>query len=379
MTTKSEIVRTPTRVEGGITPAGKALMDQHAAMWIERIMRTAPIEPDKIIPAVKALYAAAGLGEPRVIIVPSPLVMAVAGGIASAVLGGRATRAATRAATHDATRAATYAATNAATDAATYAATLAATNAATNAATRDGWALSISRAFGVTDETARESITTWWRASQGGNMWGQWDSYLTAFRDVLGLRLPVDDKYEAWEQAAIHGGYRYMHNGFCMVSDFPEVLKVDERNRPHCADGPSHRWRDGWELYYWHGVRVDRRVIMAPESITVAEALAEKNADIRRVMFTRIGGERLSREMPTTIIEESPDVSGHPRRLYRINGVSDTLFIDLEDNMGQVHIARAVPPEVRTCDEAVAWRRGAIDYENGEKRVNWSYAPQMEG
>lgn len=210
-------------------------------------------------------------------------------------------------------------------------------------------------------------------------MWGQYDSYLTAFRDVLGLRLPVFEQYEPWEQAAIHGGFRYMHESFCMVSDFPQVLRKDERNRPHFADGPSHRWRDGWELYHWHGVRVDRRVIMAPEAITVQEALAEQNADVRRVMFTRIGGERLSREMPTVTIDESPDVSGHPRRLYRIEGIDDTHYIDLEDHIGQKHYARAVPPEVRTCDEAVAWRRGAIDFEDGVKRVNWQYAPSIEG
>ena len=84
-TTSTKIVRRKDRAEGGITQDEKRRLDEHAQLWIKRIMRTEPIEPDKIIPAVKGLYAAAGLKEPRVIIVPSPLVMAVAGGFAAAI------------------------------------------------------------------------------------------------------------------------------------------------------------------------------------------------------------------------------------------------------------------------------------------------------
>ena len=53
-----KIVRTPTRAEGGITPEEKARLDAHAQMWIGRIMRTDPIERDKIVPAgMRILYA----------------------------------------------------------------------------------------------------------------------------------------------------------------------------------------------------------------------------------------------------------------------------------------------------------------------------------
>jgi hypothetical protein len=72
------IIRTKTKASGGITEREKVLMDEHARLWISRAMRTNPIEPEKIMPAIKSLYAAAGLKKPRVIIVPSPLVMAFA-------------------------------------------------------------------------------------------------------------------------------------------------------------------------------------------------------------------------------------------------------------------------------------------------------------
>lgn len=123
-------------------------------------------------------------------------------------------------------------------------------------------------------------------------MWASWDCYLSSWRDVLGLRLPEYGKYAAWEQCAIHGGFRAMHAEFCMVSDFPERLLVDIDNRPHCEEGPSHLWRDGWSLWHWHGVAVTEQIIMHPETITAAQVQAEENAEARRVMVERMGWDR---------------------------------------------------------------------------------------
>jgi hypothetical protein len=58
-------------------------MTAHSALWIERAFRTEPADPAIIEEAIKGIYVAANLAEPRVIVVPSPFVMAMAGGIAS--------------------------------------------------------------------------------------------------------------------------------------------------------------------------------------------------------------------------------------------------------------------------------------------------------
>lgn len=127
---------------------------------------------------------------------------------------------------------------------------------------------------------------------QGGNMWAAYDAYLTAARDILGLRLKEHEKYIAWEQCAIEGGFRIMHKKFCMVCDFPERILIDAQNRPHCENGPSHRWRDGWSIYHVHGVRVPADIIESPQSITVARIRNENNAEVRRVMIERYSEER---------------------------------------------------------------------------------------
>jgi hypothetical protein len=129
----------------------------------------------------------------------------------------------------------------------------------------------------------------WDNCTDYGNMWAAYPAYLSAFRDVLGLQLPVHEKFAPFEQAAIEGGLRFMHPEFCLVCDFPEVLLVDEQNRPHCADGPSHRWRDGWSLYHWHGVRLLDYIIERPHEITIELIDREPNAEIKRVMIERFG------------------------------------------------------------------------------------------
>ena len=141
-------------------------------------------------------------------------------------------------------------------------------------------------------------------------MWSAWDCYLTAARDILGLRLTSHAAYAAWERCAKVGGFRFVHEQFCMVSDFPDTLKVDAERRPHCADGPSHRWRDGWTLYYWHGVRVSQQIIEAPRTLTVAQIESETNAEVRRVMIDRYGPKRYLQDSGATVVQELP--ADHP-------------------------------------------------------------------
>lgn len=161
----TKIIRTPTAATGGITPVEKLAMDRITQEWIGIAMRTNPIEPDKIVPAIQALYRAAGKECPRVVIAPSPLVMAFAYGAAAAIWHRRKTCAATDAATDATTRDATDAATWAATWGATWDATMTATDAATRAATR-----------AATDAATRDATRAATRAATWGATWGATDA-----------------------------------------------------------------------------------------------------------------------------------------------------------------------------------------------------------
>ncbi|MFG1198378.1 DUF6745 domain-containing protein [Xanthobacter aminoxidans] len=351
----AEIVRTLTRAEGGVTPEELDKMQEHVALWTARAFRTDPIVPDRIIPAIEGLYSAAGLKKPRVVIVPSPLVMAFAHGAAAAILYRKGPSlagddpAATRAATHAATVAATRAATVAATDAAEKGAAAA--------------------CFEMAGMLGLECARRWWVAYQGGNMWPAWDSYLTAARDILGLRLPEHKAYEAWEQAAIEGGFRVLHPEFCMVSDFPEILRVDAENRPHCEDGPSHRWRDGWALYHWHGVRVPSHWIESRNSLPAAEVMAERNLEVRRAGIEMLGWNTILQQLGAREIDADADPEIGTLLEVKLPDVGRTRFVRVRCGTGR-EFAVCVPPEIDTALAGQAWMAGLtpMDFTRPEVR-----------
>lgn len=138
-------------------------------------------------------------------------------------------------------------------------------------------------------------------------MWAPWDCYLTAMRDIIGLRLSTHAAYGSWEHAAIHGGFRVMHEKFCLVSDFPEILRTDEQHRPHCETGPSHRWRDGWALYHWHGTRIPAAWIEDRASLTPLAALGQRNTELRRAACEILGWNNILAALNARLVDKDDD------------------------------------------------------------------------
>jgi hypothetical protein len=503
-----KVIRRPDYASGGITAEERKLLDAHTQVWLKRSMRTEAIEPETITEAIKQLYAVAGLKEPRVVIVPSPLVMKIAGGFASAiwqfrknglpepiydptVLAGysedsiegiKESNAKFHA--HHINANAAYKATDSISDATTkasskamakelrselsdvsdvalrnamsggpsnslyiatstlatakviynearrafYSATQNATDSVahnpianeadsglanplsdstdnewTNVwsnetydifsnertrATDKGWAINLAHEIVGDDPELVSLMMTCAREGiwQNGMAMVHYDYYLTACRDVLGLRLSEHTNYAVWEQAAIHGSKRFIHDEFCMVSDFPIVRKVDEQNRAHCEDGPSHKWRDGYSLYSWHGVTLyNPRVVEAPETLTIAEIEQERNVEVRRVMISRFGQERFIKESGAKIIHQDQfgilfrkEIAGDeplvmvkvinstPEGLHRIVNGKRAFVPDLKNGKEQFkEYFLRVPPDIATAHDAVAWtfNMPAVDYD----------------
>jgi hypothetical protein len=119
-------------------------------------------------------------------------------------------------------------------------------------------------------------------------------------------------------------------------------------------------------------------VIEEPETLSVDEALKEQNAEVRRVMLTRIGPERMMREGDLTVVDEVSEdavevaqgedgwpvpVGLYGARLLRIpsrDGLPPMQWVSLVDatpgsdgSAKRYHLR--VPPEVASAREAVAW------------------------
>jgi hypothetical protein len=159
--------------------------------------------------------------------------------------------------------------------------------------------------------------TGWQRLWNGGNHWSGWVSYLSFFRHVAKLDLPVYERFQHYESAAIHGSHRYMHARFWIVCDFPEFVGRDKQNSPHSLTGPQMQWRDGLAIHFVHGMRVPANIIESPELITVARIDNEKNGELRRVMVEIYGQDRYLRDCGAKLVDEMTDGHGQPVRLWR--------------------------------------------------------------
>jgi hypothetical protein len=346
------IVRTKTKATGGVTDAEMVQLKEVAQYWIKNALRTDRVNPAKLNAAVKKLYEVSKLAEPLVIIVPSPLVMALAGAVSSVFLemakGGKTDFSYSLLKSPSATPEYTdkdqpFCAN---VDWPGYYSTQQATYLAIAKATEGSSNLSLSTLPPLTGGTSDNlswlpplveqlvgkqntknvlaKIGVWSDMYDNGNFGSGSVSYLSAARDVLGLELEEHKAYAPYEQCCIEGGYRLMSETFCMVSDRPEVLKLDNENRAHCEDGPSHRWTDGWSLYHWHGVKIPADWIEKKSELTAQTALTWENVEQRRVACEIVGWAKILKELKARVI----DKDGDPE-------IGTLLEVDLPDSPGE--------------------------------------------
>lgn len=383
-----------------LTDADRAQLKPWADKWIANALSTKMMDAEdreKMVLAINGLYEAAKLAKPKhIVFLPSPLALALAGSFAAAIwhvrrhglpkdekdaeaaTDGKAQKAEPAdgdahaqemrnslssamngdtmpsAATIEATVKATLEATRPPEDAASDAASIesagrAARSAAVAAITRKKDNLSPLSTFML--QCCQRYYNLW----NGGNQWSGWVAYLSFFRHVAKLELPEYEAFQHYEAAAIHGGPRMMHADFCMISDRPDVLCVDDQNRPHCATGPSHRWRDGWSLWYWHGVKVPQQVIETPDTMTIEQVDGEQNAEVRRVMIERMGMRKYMTLADAKIVDT--DVHDHNGMRALMRTRHGTYLTCACASTGRVY-QMEVDGKCNTCEEADKYLRG---------------------
>lgn len=140
----------------------------------------------------------------------------------------------------------------------------------------------------------------------GGNLWAGTVSYISFFRHIA--KLDIDwSSWIPYESLAEHSGPRFMHEDFCIISDRPSVLNLDERLVAHCPDGPTHKWRDGFELYHWRGTQVPAHWINEKTRVSPAEILGCDNIERRRAGTEIVGWARILKDLDAKVIDKHPN------------------------------------------------------------------------
>lgn len=210
--------------------------------------------------------------------------------------------------------------------------------------------------------------------------------------DVWFLDLQGCAKLAGWpRRAAIHTG-RLNLRGCAGIRHLPDYVKrlaaLDIGGCVNLTELPQGLQISGWldlagsGLRYlpdslatvalrWRGVPVDARIAFDPASITVAEVLAEGNAERRRVLLDRVGHEKFFAEANPVIADRDTDPGGE-RRLLRMPMAGDEDLVCLEVNCpstARKYLIR-VPPKFDRCRDAAAWIAG---FDNAD-----DYQPLME-
>jgi hypothetical protein len=184
-------------------------------------------------------------------------------------------------------------------------------------------------------------------------------------------RFKPKDRELYWNKAAVEGSFRYMHTEFCILSDFPESILLDESGRPHCANGPSHRWRDGWALYHIHGVAVTRQIVENPETITIEQIDRESDVTVKRAMMECLGYERYFEKSGGKIVHKDKrgvlycrvipnaiiPTRGGPPKDEIVTMVKVRNSTPESDGTYKYSFYR-VPPDIKKATLAIAWTFG---------------------
>ena len=214
------------------------------------------------------------------------------------------------------------------------------------------------------------------RASVWESVYGQheagWLSFYRFFHDECGLVDQTEKLSGLWELCQSSGWILPCKN-VCFASERHHICALDGRGLIHAETGPAIAYRDGFEIYAWHGTRIPAEWITDKASLTPQIALTWGNIEQRRAAMEIIGWARMLRELKAKVIHDSADPE-----------TGTLVEVDLPGNEQQravkarfLHVlcgtkrefALGVPPDTKTAEAAQTWLFGETAYTKPEIRT----------
>ncbi|MEG3916060.1 leucine-rich repeat protein [Microcoleus sp. w2-18bC1] len=195
--------------------------------------------------------------------------------------------------------------------------------------------------------------------------------YLTQwYISSLGVNISqkAQEIHHCQKQLFEHCGWIFPFEKICAVCDRPRHLRFDSQNRLHAEGEPAIEFADGWNFYYYHGVRLPEEYgKVHPNQWQSQWILAEDNAEVRRVLIEEIGYARICQELSAKQIDSWQEYA-----LLQIDDADDIDdAYDVEPiillkmtcpSTGFIHALR-VPPDLTSAREAIRWVNWDIDPE----------------
>ncbi|MDN5004115.1 DUF6745 domain-containing protein [Bradyrhizobium sp. GCM10027634] len=187
-------------------------------------------------------------------------------------------------------------------------------------------------------------------------------SWLGAYdylREVFGLHAETEP-LRGLMRLATSVGWLLPHEHSCWLTERPNLLSGDARDRLHHASGPALRYPDGWSIWAWRGVEVPRWIIEQQDRITLAAIDEQIDVQVRRCMIEIMTPERyVALGGATRVAEDETGI------LWRRNWLAADAWAAVEvvnatpePDGTRRHFFLQVPANLRTAREAVAWTYG---------------------
>ncbi|QDT40546.1 Leucine Rich Repeat protein [Gimesia alba] len=137
------------------------------------------------------------------------------------------------------------------------------------------------------------------------------------------------------------------------ISSWIDIAHTGITELPESIDESQLRWR---------GVPINQRIAFHPEEIMSEEILSEPNSELRRVMLERVGFDRFFKSVEAEVLDTDQDPGGK-RELLKVplEGDEDLVCVSVNCPSTDRRYIIRVPPDMKTCAQAIAWTAGFDD------------------
>src|SRR6185369_2212966 len=104
--------------------------------------------------------------------------------------------------------------------------------------------------------------------------------------------------YDGLRRTVQHAGPWWAFRNAAILCDRPRDVRRDSEGRLHHHNGPAVTFRNGVELFAWHGLWIPAEAIRSPGSLNASMIRAEGDPKVREGLIEIYGAERYERERP---------------------------------------------------------------------------------
>lgn len=200
--------------------------------------------------------------------------------------------------------------------------------------------------------------------------YGQHDASWLSFYDFFGRFCGLEKEVERLNGVIRIGrsaGWWWPFSGAVVLTERPVEMHRDAQGRLHCETGPALRYPDNWDVWVWHGVRVESWVIDG--TATIQKILSEPNTEVRRCAIEAYGWPRFIEDAKLDLVGGPTQDPGNPEQSLTLYSIPERIYDEpvnvliatngtMERDGTRRTFGLTVPADINDPVAAAAWGYG---------------------